>query len=88
MHLNNNFRLREIHGYYFLIPIKKNSLSNEAIVLNFTAGILFKHCNEFNDKKDLMKKIYAYFNELSIKDKDLLDKYFDEMIRKGYIIKD
>ena len=87
MRLNENFVLREIYDVYLLIPIKKNSISNDVVSLNKTSALIFKECSKFEDVHELVENLIRIFNvenDSSIEKE--LTLYIQEMINQGLIV--
>ncbi|WP_297998522.1 PqqD family peptide modification chaperone [uncultured Phascolarctobacterium sp.] len=86
MEINKNFKLRDIKGHYLLVPIRTNSISNDVIALNDTAGLLFKNCM-YEDENDIVSAVLKNFSNTTNEDRKMLLEYLEMMITNGLIVR-
>lgn len=85
--LNQNFVFRKVYNVYFLVPIKKNNISNDTIFLNETAALIIKLCEQSQDVHTLATNVFSNFVDADadevIPD---LESYIQELINEGLLL--
>ena len=88
LNINSAFVLRRIHNVSFLIPIRKNSISTEAIYLNNTAALIFELCNLAESSDELARIVAKRFIDIDeITATNKLKPHIDSFLKNGLLEK-
>ena len=86
MKINSAFILRHIYNMYLLVPVCRNTITSEAIALNDSAALIFLHCEEAENARDLAEKVSGFFTD---EDKEpivmQLISYITSLIDQGFL---
>ena len=86
MKINSAFTLRHIYNMYLLVPVRRNGLTSEAIALNDSAALIFLHCEEAENARDLAEILSGFFTD---EDKEAivrqLTSYITSLIDQGFL---
>lgn len=89
MKLNPNFVLRFIHHLYLLVPIKRNPITKEAILLNNTAVMIFQNCERAQDPAQLAALLANQFCDVSPAEAQArLLPYIESLLENGFLLID
>ncbi len=85
--LNSDFVLRKIYNVNLLIPIRKNSIADDAISLNDTAALIIEICKNAESVHDAAMCAFEKFidddpNEVVPE----METYIESLIKEGIII--
>lgn len=89
MKLNSCFVLRFIHHLYVLVPISRNSITKEAVLLNETAAMIFQNCESAHSAEQLADILANSFTDISpVEAKMQLLPYIESLLQEGFLIMD
>lgn len=87
MKINTNFIYRQIDNVHFLIPIKRNNITNNIVKINEISAVIWKMIMAENEIKDIIKYIAEQYDE-DIKDiSEDVNCFVDDMVKVGLITK-
>lgn len=85
--LNENFVYRKVYNVYFLVPVKRNNVSNDTIFLNETAALIFKLCEQVEDVHALAVQVFSNFIDANVDEViPELESYIQELIYEGLLV--
>ena len=85
--LNSDFVYRKIFDVNLLIPVRRNSISNDTLSLNNTAGVVFQECANANDAHSLAMLLCEKF--IGVSKEEIyadLKTYIEDLISSGLLI--
>lgn len=88
--LNENFVLRKLFDVYLLVPIRRNSITKDAITMNKTAAMIFEEASKTNDVVELAELVLSHFCVEDIeleKTKSILYEYIKTLITENLLVK-
>lgn len=62
MNVNPNFVMRHIYGKHILMPVRKNDVSSDPILLNDVAAYIWETVSKQPDKDKILYEITTHFN--------------------------
>lgn len=62
MNVNQNFVLRHIYGKHILMPIRKNEISGDPILLNDVAACIWESVSRQADRETVIKEITEHYS--------------------------
>lgn len=87
MKQNPCFVLRFIHHLYLLIPVKRNSITKDAILLNKTAAMIFQNCESAQSAIQLADILAEQFTDVPPAEVKMhLLPYIENMIKEGFLL--
>lgn len=84
--INPAFVLRTIYNVKFLIPVRKNTITTEAIHLNNTAALIFELCSLAKSPEELASIVAKQFVDIDeVTAKNRLLPYIISYIEQGIL---